>query len=193
MAIVAVTPALLARLDQEAAEDREKGIHRPTVALVIRHTKSGRFLIVMGKKDRIGGAKNPGIVKGGIDEGEHIIDAAYREAEEEIRVDRSLIDIVGYCGAYSVYSVKKKENFDRKRYFVFYAKYEGSRTLYVDADEIVDYLWIKSGDIGRVLRPLGKKRIGKHKALLKIFSIIRKTKPKRLREIEQETKAQSAS
>jgi predicted thioredoxin/glutaredoxin len=92
-----------------------------------------------------------------------------------------------------VYSVKKKENFGRKRYFVFYAKYEGSRTLDVDADEIVDYLWVKSGDIGRVLRPLKKKRIGKHKALLKVFSMIRKAKPRFLREIEQETKAQSAS
>jgi len=193
MTIEAVTPALLARLDTEASDDRRKGIHRPTVALVIRHTKSNRFLVVMGKKDQVGGAENPGIVKGGIDIGEHIIEAAHREAEEEIRVVRAQLDIVAYCGAYSVHSIKKKENFDRKRYFVFYAKYNGTRTLDVSADEITDYAWIKSGDIGKVLRPLRKKRIGKYKALLKIFSAIRKTKKKHLHDVEQTTKAQSAS
>jgi 8-oxo-dGTP pyrophosphatase MutT (NUDIX family) len=189
MAIEAVTPALLARLDREAADDRKEGTHRPTVALVIRHMKSGRFLIVMGKKDRARSPKNPGILKGGIDEGEHIIDAAYREAREEIRALRSDIDIIAYCDSYSVNSVKKKENFGRKRYFVFYAKYDGPRTLTIDGDEIVDYAWVKSGDIGRVLRPLRKKRASKYKTLLKIFSNIRKLKQKRLHDVEQETKA----
>ena len=193
MAIEAVTPALLARLDREAAEDRIEGTHRPTVVLVIRDKKSGQFLIVMGRKDRVGGARNPGLVKGGIDPGEHIIDAALREAKEEIHASKFEITIVAYCGSYSVYSVKKKENFGRKRYFVFYVKYDGPRTLIIDDDEIIDYAWVKSSDIARVLRPLRKKRIGKYKTLLKVFSIIRKTKQKHFRQIEQETKAQSAS
>ncbi len=193
MGVVAISTALLKRLDTEALADRKKGLHRPTVAVVIRHIKSGRFLVVMGKKDYQSGMENPGIVKGGIDSGEHIIDAAYREVAEEIRVSRVDITMSAYYGTYSVYSLKKKENFDRKRYFVFYAKYDGSRTLDVDHNEIVNYTWIKLGDIVRTLRSLKKMRLGKYKALIKIFTILRKTKKKHLRKIEQETKLLNAS
>ena len=177
MAFRRLTKKLLQRIDSGVRVCARRGTHRPTVAVVLEHRETGRFLIVAGKTDP-DGSYNPGIVKGGIQKKERVLVAAVREVGEEVGIKKSQLSFKKYGGAYSVASVKKKEGFSKKFYYVFYAQYEGPENLFYNAEELSGCCWVPPEDMETHLCCLKDARPEKHKVLLKIFADLRKNKKK---------------
>ncbi len=174
-----ITPKLERALSRRMSKDRKGNVHRPTVAVMIQHHETKKFLIIFGRADVFGNAPNPGIVKGGVDRGELPLAAARREIEEELGIHSKYFEFLYYYGSYSVKSLKKKEGFPRKRYYVFHAVYDGPSEFSIDTDELSHYAWMTLRDAKRSLRSLARLRSDKQKALLKIFEHFKKKIPER--------------
>jgi len=174
-----VTPKLERVLLRRMSKDRKGKIHRPTVAVMVEHFETRKFLIVYGRQDLFSQTQNPGIVKGGVDKGEKPIEAARREIYEELGALPHHFEFLSYYGSYSVESKKQKEGFPRKRYYVFHAIYTGPFEFQIDMDELSHYEWVTLGEARQSLRSLKEHRGDKHKVLLKIFARVKKKKPKR--------------
>jgi len=177
MAFRRLTKKLLQRIDSGVRVCARRGTHRPTVAVVLEHLVTRKFLIVAGKTDS-DGSYNPGIVKGGIQKKERVLVAAAREISEEVGIKKSQLSFRKYGGAYSVASVKKKEGFSKKLYYVFYAQYDGPEGVTHNAEELSGCCWVPPEDIETHLSCLKEVRPEKYEVLLKIFSDLRRKKQK---------------
>ena len=80
---------------------------RPTVTLVIKQEKTDHYLLQQKRTDRPGSRFD--LLKGGIDQDETIIEALYREAWEECRIDTGTIVTIKPIGfIISPFSTKNK-------------------------------------------------------------------------------------
>ena len=142
---------------------------RPTAAIVIKHRGTGKFLIIYGTPE--GDVLNPGLVKGGVHQGESLLTAARREIREEIGLLAKTVAITGLGGCKRVHSLKKTEGFDEKLYFVLFAETDEFE-LKVDRVEVTDYRWCDRSEVEGVLEPLRSNRLSKWRLLTKVFRMI---------------------
>jgi 8-oxo-dGTP pyrophosphatase MutT (NUDIX family) len=156
------------KIMRHVRRDQREKRRRPVVAIVIEHAYSGLLLLIFGKDHEVG-VLNPGLVKGGIEKGESILGALYREAREEVAIGAVHLDVHTYLGNGTVVSVKKKRGFERKGYFVFLATYFGELELRINPIEIEGYQWVREDEVLSVLATLRKKRPDKYALLKKVF------------------------
>lgn len=82
-----VNTAILRRIHDRVRWCR-RSKHRPTVAMLVEHAKTNKFLLTESRNAPVGSTeRNPGIVKGKVEKGEHVLAAVFRELEEEARYD----------------------------------------------------------------------------------------------------------
>jgi 8-oxo-dGTP pyrophosphatase MutT (NUDIX family) len=157
-----------------------KKTHRPTAAVVLQYKKTRKFLVILSKDDGTG--RNPGLAKGGVEVGETIFEAALRELNEEIGIERGHVAFRGYGGTRSVGSLKSKGGFAKKLYFLLYAVYSGSLELTVNPNELSGYDWLTFAELNVALAELRERRPDKERVLREAFAMIArnmKTKKKR--------------
>lgn len=167
MAFKPLTKELWARVNADLRTCVREGKERPTVAAVVR--RRGKYLIVTSTNGTGGGYFNLGLVKGGAEKGETALRALLREIRQELRIRRPLLKIRAYCGAYSVASIKKKNGFSTKRYFVFHVVYCGPQKLRING-ELSGYYWMTLAEVEKALHILLPERQEKYDALSDIFS-----------------------
>jgi 8-oxo-dGTP pyrophosphatase MutT (NUDIX family) len=170
-----------AKLRKSIARDRKKRRRRPTAAGVLIHEESGDVLIVYGTAVEQDAGLNPGIVKGGIDRSEGVVDALIREIYEELGIPHYQIDILGYLGRHDVKSLKQKGGYARKRYYVVVVLYRGDKDIVVNPLEVAGHEWLPIEEVREVVNVLRGCRPEKHKALTQIFGVLRRKLGKKLR------------
>jgi 8-oxo-dGTP pyrophosphatase MutT (NUDIX family) len=164
---------------QAALRTAQRGkTHRPTAAIVFEDRSIGwesrprRFLVIWSKNDGTG--ENPGIVKGGVEGEELVMEAVLREAEEEVGIKREHVVLRYYLGARSVKSYKRKGDRDKKLYLIVYAHYTGPLALTVNPNELSRYAWLTLDEIEHELDGLHSLRPDKERVLREIFAAIRR-------------------
>ncbi|MEI6746992.1 MAG: NUDIX hydrolase [Methylococcaceae bacterium] len=174
MAFRRIKKKLLRRVDLDVRQCVRKGTHRPTVGVVLEHAETGRILIVNGKNSSVDGSSNPGIIKGGVQKRERVLVAAAREIFEELGISKVVFK--RYCGSYSVTSLKQKDGFLKKRYFVFHAVYTGPADIACNLEELSGYSWVEFDDVVATLEVLRETRFEKYEVLISIFAAFRSKK-----------------
>jgi 8-oxo-dGTP pyrophosphatase MutT (NUDIX family) len=119
-----------------------------------------------------GTGENPGIVKGGVEVGEKLFVAAYREPAEEVGMRREHIIFRGYGGTRSVRSLKQKGGFPKKLYIILYADYIGPWKLIVNPNEISRQAWQTDVQIEKTLTELDALRPDKGKVLREALATV---------------------
>ena len=122
--------------------------YRPNVAAILRRPRSGKILI--GER-----ASHPGswqFPQGGVDKGEDLIGALYREVEEEIGVPKEMYDLVAcrtdYRYKFPHGHLKKGQYCGQvQTYFLcdYYGKKKGI-VLDTHVREFINYKWIHPED-----------------------------------------------
>lgn len=161
-----LTRKLWAQINKEIKACNKEKKELPTVAAVLYHTRSRRYLVVISRK---GGLSNPGLVKGGVEKGESAVRALVREIREELHIPTFAIKVKGYGGSHSVPSVHKKKGLATKRYFVFLVAYAGPLKLTING-ELCGYDWILLDEVEKTLSVLKDTRPGKLEVLTKFFA-----------------------
>ena len=114
--------------------------------------KLDQFLFVSSAKN-----KNEWYLpQGGIDEGEFVLDALFREIREELGILREEFGASHYLGVEDLDAEQvraDKRGFSKgKRYFFFTLFYIGSGTQFdVNQEEIDEYRWVMKSDISKLL------------------------------------------
>lgn len=170
-----VNRALLRRVHDKVRRCKKER-HRPTVALLIEHHETGQFLLIESKN---GKSKNPGLVKGGIGNQESMLDALYREAEEEVGFTQSQVRIFGYAGSRSVSSAHTKSGLRKKRYFIVHVVYDGPLELTINTDELSGYRWCSIAQVQEHISILLASRPEKHAVLTEVFIQLERTREER--------------
>ncbi len=167
------------RAMQAALRTAQRGkTHRPTAAVIFEDRSPGweerprRFLLIWSKGT--GSGENPGIVKGGVETGETVLDATIREAGEEIGAKPEHIVVRYYLGARSVKSLRQKGNRPKKLYIIIYAYYTGPRELTLNPNELSRYARLTIEEIEHELNGLHTLRPEKERVLREIFTAIRR-------------------
>jgi 8-oxo-dGTP pyrophosphatase MutT (NUDIX family) len=151
---------------------QRRNIRKATVAILLRHGKTRKFLVIVPSKTRASGpGKNPGLVKGGIRKNEHVLVAGWREIEEELGIPQWRISFRAYGGSKRVRSLRRLRGFSEKQYFLFYAVYDGPLKISINRKELSDYRWLKLGEIKRFLAELKKTNSEKYVALTSAFEM----------------------
>jgi putative (di)nucleoside polyphosphate hydrolase len=122
--------------------------YRPNVAAILRKPKSGKILIA----ERISNKGSWQFPQGGVDKGEDLIGALYREVEEEIGVGPDKYEIAAARTAYRYkfpHGHLKKKRFCGQVQTYFLCDYYGKKNA-IDLDahvrEFSQYKWIKPQD-----------------------------------------------
>ena len=167
------------RAIQAALRTAQRGkTHRPTAAVILEDRTPGwesrphHFLLVWSKGE--GSEENPGVVKGGVESTETVLDAAIREPCEEIGAKPEHIELRYYLGARSVRSVRKKGNRPEKLYLIIYAFYTGPLQLTLNPNELSRYAWPTLDEIEKGLSGLHTLRPEKERVLRETFTAIRR-------------------
>lgn len=130
----------LTRAEEEVREAHRRKEFRPTVVGLIRN-KQGRILLVRSAKD----SRTWYFPQGGIDKGESLVGAFYRELFEEVRIAAAHLMIASYRGAVEIPAERgrsDKRGFTKgKRYFTIQAVYDGPPELRLQTSEIDDFVW----------------------------------------------------
>ena len=158
-------------------ERKRPQTHRPTVTIVFRYRgpgwkmmKKSRFLIIWSKDDGTG--ENPGLVKGGVEVGEKLFAAGFRESAEEVGMSREHIFFRGYGGTRSVRSLKCKGGFPKKLYVILYADYTGPKRLTINPNELSRCAWLTDVEIDKTLCELRAKRPVKETVLREALAAV---------------------
>jgi|GEM_PF-2896972 len=176
-----LSKVLWKQIDDEVHACFQAGTERPTVAAVLYHIRSHKFLLITSTS---GGLLNPGLVKGGVKKGESALCALIREIRQELRVRILEKHIKGYAGSFSVASVHQKDGRSTKRYFVFLVAYGGPHKLNING-ELSGYFWYLLEEIPEVLGISQEARPRKYEVLMQIFASpsLKKAKAKRKKKI----------
>ncbi len=152
--------------------------HRATVVLLIEHARTGEFLLIESGK---AGPRNPGLVKGGVERNESVLEALFREAKEEVGFEQAQVRVFGYGGSRSVRSMQKSK-LVRKRYFFFHVVYDGPLELTIDLSEISGYQWLTIHQVREEIRVLLECRPDKYAVLEEAFETLANARTKAKRE-----------
>lgn len=121
---------------------RKRGLYRPTAVMLIVH-KDGSILLVSHN-----GRTNLSLPQGGIEKGESIKRAAYRESKEEVRISKKQLELVDdslffwITGMPQADSTSLRGFWLGKSYFGVFFKYAGPKALKVNEKEISGYRWV---------------------------------------------------
>jgi len=130
----------LAKAEEEVREAHRRKEYRPTAVALIRD-RQNRILLVRSAKD----ARSWYFPQGGIDEGESLISAFYREVREEVRIAEARLMIVRYRGSVDISAEsgrRDKRGFLKgKRYFTIEAMYDGPKDLTLQTEEVDAFIW----------------------------------------------------
>ena len=130
-------------LSQDAWNKKE---YRP-VAVGIIADKKGRVLLVESAKK----GHDWSFPQGGINQGETVEDALFREIKEEVGIDHVNLVLHGYLGAEDLDAPSKridKRGFTKgKRYFFFDLWWNGHGALKINREEIGNYAWLQLANI----------------------------------------------
>lgn len=179
MAFKRLTKKRLARINSEMRTCGRKKKQRATVAGIVEFAETDEYLIVYGKQATVGGAPNPGIVKGAPKKGETAVEAFLRENQEEVGILSAQVKVKGYCGSHAVKSLKRKGGFGEKRYFVFHVVYSGDLDLIINRDELSGYARVAYEEIEERLAVLQSTNPEKFKVLMKVFKNLKSGKRKK--------------
>ena len=147
---------------------REKKL-RVTVALVIRYKKTDMMLVIKSAHTEAGG--NPGLVKGGVEINETVIEAAYREAQEEVGIARRHLKVVGYGGTGRVRSLRSKHGFTEKKYIILLVEYDGPIAVRINENEIYWAGWMRLDDAAQLFHQLQESRPSKAALLFRVLKM----------------------
>lgn len=153
----------------------ESGRYRPNVALLLLN-KKGELLVC----ERIGSKGAWQFPQGGVDKGEGMVEALYRETREEIGLqqkDYKLIDVkAGYRYKYPAKvrarKLKKHNSIGQEQTYFLCRLKGGERPIDVNQStpEFQDYKWIKPEEFQLSWLPRFKKKLYK-KVMKDFFSV----------------------
>lgn len=133
----------LLREVQDAHEQKE---FRP-VAVAVIYDALGRVFVVQSAKNM-----NDWLFpQGGIEQDENIINALYREVNEEVGLWKDQLRFLSYCGSADLAAEpgrKDKRGFVKgKRYFFFKLFYSGTGKIILQKGELAGHKWIYPHDM----------------------------------------------
>jgi putative (di)nucleoside polyphosphate hydrolase len=148
---------------------------RPNVAAILRKPNSGKILICQ-RKDHVGNWQFP---QGGLDKGEDLLAALYREVEEEIGIPNKKYTIIACRTGYRYRfpdGYLKKGRFHGQEQTYFLCDYHGKKSevrLDGHVQEFKDAKWIYPSEFELNWVPLFKRKVFK-RVLNDFFGIILK-------------------
>ncbi len=148
------------------------GSYRPNVAVILRKPKSGKILVAM-RADHRGSWQFP---QGGVDSGEDLIAALYRETEEEVGIPPDKYDIVACRTGYRYKFPKghlKKGLYCGQDQTYFLCNYHGKKKAVVldnHVREFTKYKWIYPSEFELKWVPKFKRPVFK-RVLRDFFSV----------------------
>lgn len=132
--------------EYEILDALAKKEYRP-VAVALITDSLNRILLVQS-------SKNPddwGLPQGGIEPGEDLADALFREIREETGIEGYRLEIVRYIGSRDLDAEsgrRDKRGFTKgKRYFAVALSYSGPETLALNSSELAGYRWAERDEV----------------------------------------------
>lgn len=146
-----------------------KGEYRPVIVAIIKNKKERILLIRSAKNKRVWY-----LPQGGIEYGELVETALFREIEEELGIAQKDLTLINYLGFEDLDAEKSRRDrrgfIKGKRYFFFTLFFiPSAETLNINHDEVSNYLWTPQKDITHILTA---SRIEKRKLLLKWLNVL---------------------
>lgn len=128
-------------IKRQLMEAREKRDYRPVIVAVIE-TPENEILLVRSVKS-VNGWNYP---QGGIDDEEDIIEALFREIQEETGITSDLLELIQHLGVQDLdiphTSDRDHREYSRgKRYFSFLLKYSGFKEIQLCSEELDQFKW----------------------------------------------------
>lgn len=137
-------------IERLIAEAHEKKEYRP-VGVAVIEDEHGRTLFVRSAKDK----NDWSFPQGGIEPGEGIAQALFREVHEETGMTPEQLVMRGYQGMQDLDAEvgrKDKRGFTKgKRYFFFKVSYVGPAELHLQESELAEAKWAKSDEFDATL------------------------------------------
>lgn len=153
---------LLTEMVQSVHQEKD---YRPVVVAVIADER-GRVLLVRS-------AKHPDewmLPQGGIDEGEDLEVALYREIKEETGIEKQQLSFVGFAGTADLDAeagrVDKRGFIKGKRYIAFSLHYVGPEQVTLNPAELSEHRWVDPEDVEQMLATT---RAGKRDLILQFI------------------------
>ena len=140
--------------------DLSMASYRKNVAALIMN-KAGK-LLVCERKGQSGAWQFP---QGGVDKGEKLTDAFYREVKEEVGIDADMLVLVKFKGGYKYQytpEIQKKKDYSGQMQTYFLcrlAKGVSDDSVKLDNKEFKDYKWIDPCDFDIQWLPSFKRQV----------------------------------
>lgn len=126
--------------------------YRPVVVAVI-YNEQNEILLVRSAKNN----DSWYLPQGGVDIGERLTDALFREVKEELGIDKKDLFFIGYLGTEDLDAeetrVDRRGFTKGKRYFFFSFFYNNSdvEKIQINSKEISEYLWVSREEMHEAL------------------------------------------
>lgn len=141
-----IKPLDLLNLDvQQQHETKE---YRPQIVTILRNPE-GKILLIQSAKNLAWW----GFPQGGIDKGEDIESAIFRELKEELGAPSNALSVVKYCGVgqIAIPGWEQRDGFAiGKRYYYFLVDCQPF-AVQLQPEEVSDYRWLEIGEIEPML------------------------------------------
>jgi leucyl-tRNA synthetase len=139
-----VEPKFVTAEGESAFRENEKSVYRSCVCAIVRNPKNDKYLCVSWKN-----FKMHGLVTGGIEEGEGIVDTALREIHEETGYKNLKLTKDPQFGlqTFFYHRVKKVNRWARFQYLFFDLVNEECDPLPKEESDLHDVLWLSKEEI----------------------------------------------
>lgn len=160
-------PSWLHAVEQQIADEHEKREYRPVGVAIVRD-QNNRILLVQSVKN----THDWSFPQGGIEQGEDVVQALFREVNEEVGIEGHQLRLTHYNGVEDLDAEpgrSDKRGFTKgKRYFFFELVYTGSRELRIQESELAGYSWV---DPQEFKAALATTRAEKRDMMLRVLGI----------------------
>lgn len=143
---IMIAPATLTGINQRIKETHELKKYRPIVVLILKNG-NGHYLVVQSAKNKDWW----GFPQGGVNQGEDVIVAIFRELFEETRIERQHIKSIQYLGTNKI-DIQNWENRDgfetgKVYHYFFLSGCEHYVPVIVQRKELSNYLWLTADEV----------------------------------------------